>query len=252
MRDTDADWRVIGATEPFWGVITAPEFKMERLSPERLRAFYDSGIEQIKNVTSRLEHITGEPIQVSKALDFGCGVGRLSEAMLEFADQVIGVDISPNMLEAARRHSTGNILYFDQVPDGKFGWINAYVVFQHIPPRRGMAILESLLQRLEPGALISLHFTIYRDVPLDRLRDALALMLRMWSPPKISLRKATRRAWRMWKSPQRAPLGTMFIYDYDLNRICAACHQGGIEELMLIHTNHGGHHGVEVFGRRIP
>jgi hypothetical protein len=117
-----------------------------------------------------------------------------------------------------------------------------------------MAILESLLRRLERRGLISLHFTIYREfgpTAPEGLRDVLALMLRMWSPPEISLGKAIRRTWRSWRRPP-LPLGTVIVYDYDLNRICAACHQAGVEELALAHTNHGGHHGVEVYGRRGP
>lgn len=219
---------------------------MESLSPEHLRAFYDTGIEEIKRVTSRLEQITGTPVHVRRALDFGCGTGRLSQAMQKFADEVVGFDISPKMIEAARRHSPGNILYSDQIPTGNFGWINSYIVFQHIPPERGMVMLERLLAQLEPGGLISLQFAIYRDAPLvpppKGLRDALATAWRIWNPPELPLYQAFKQIW--------PSVGTMFMYDYDLNQIFAACHRNRIDELTLVHTNHGGHHGVEVYGRR--
>ena len=41
------------------------------------------------------------------ALDFGCGIGRLTPALLELADQVVGVDPSQGMLERACRDYGG-------------------------------------------------------------------------------------------------------------------------------------------------
>jgi SAM-dependent methyltransferase len=240
MRDTDADWRAIGATEPFWGVLTTPQYKRQNLNPEQYTAFYASGLGDIRRITSRLEHLTGKPVRVARALDFGCGTGRLSEAMQAFADHVIGFDISPGMLGEARRLGRGTVVYCDEMPAGKFGWINSFIVFQHIPPERGMAILETLLDRLEPGGLISLQFVIYRDPPPALVGPGFVALIR---------RGSWRRAWRLL-FPSAPPIGSVLMYDYDLTRICAACHRRGIEELMLVHTNHGGAHGVEVFGRR--
>jgi SAM-dependent methyltransferase len=240
MRDTDADWRAIGASEPFWGVLTAPQYKRQNLTPEQYAAFYDSGLGDLRRIVSRLEHLIGKPIHIARALDFGCGAGRLSEAMQAFTDQVIAFDISPGMLSEARRRSRGNVVYCDEMPAGKFGWINSFMVFQHIPPERGMAILETLLDRLEPGGLISLHFTIYQERSRVPVFPEVAALIR---------RGSFRRAWRLL-FPSAPPVGSMLMYDYDLNRICAACHRRGIEELTLVHTNHGGVHGVDVYGRR--
>jgi SAM-dependent methyltransferase len=145
VRDTDADWRAIGATEPFWGVLGAPQYKMANLDADRIKEFYATGPEHIRNVIDRLERIVGDPIRVARALDFGCGAGRLAEAMAPFADQVVGLDVSAEMLNHARRHGAGSVLYCDTLPEG----------FQHIPPRRGAAILETLLDRLEPDGMIS-------------------------------------------------------------------------------------------------
>ena len=42
-RDTDADWRELGASNPYWGVISHPNFLSENLSPERIEEFSASG-----------------------------------------------------------------------------------------------------------------------------------------------------------------------------------------------------------------
>jgi 2-polyprenyl-3-methyl-5-hydroxy-6-metoxy-1,4-benzoquinol methylase len=43
--------------------------------------------------------------QHGRALDFGCGVGRLTQALATHYDKVDGVDISWEMINLARRHN---------------------------------------------------------------------------------------------------------------------------------------------------
>jgi hypothetical protein len=135
------------------------------------------------------------------------------------------------MLDQARRHGASKALYTDALPEGPFDWINSYIVFQHIPPERGMALLEQLLDRLAPGGLISLHLTIYRDAHL-----------RPPAPPKLS--------WWQAKAGVAQPVGHMMMYDYDMGAIMAALHSNGVEETAMVHEDHGGHHGEVIFGRR--
>src|SRR5512140_2314417 len=101
QRDTDADWRKLGETNPYWGVITHPDFLQENLTPEAVDRFYESGRHYIDQVAADLAKLTGAPPS-GRALDFGCGVGRLAEAMTAYAQRVTGLDISPGMLEVAR------------------------------------------------------------------------------------------------------------------------------------------------------
>ena len=234
MRDTDADWRDIGAAFPFWGVLTSPEYRHTELSSEIIDGFYSSGRQHIASTVERLKMVTAAPLSVARALDFGCGAGRLTEAMTAFADVVTGVDISPGMLEQARRHGGGKALYADSFPEGPFDWINSYIVFQHIPPERGSALLELLLAKLAPGGLISLHFTFYREPHLR---------------PQASSPKGL-FGWRKPKVLDAAPVGAMSMYDYDITAILGALRRHGVEQVTLLHTDHGGHHGEMIFGRR--
>ena len=161
VRDTDADWRELGQSNPYWGVISHPDFLAENLTPERIEQFYASGPFHIDPIAKDLEKLTGA-LPSGRALDLGCGVGRLAEAMLAYADHVTGVDISPGMLELARRRGS-KVIYVDKIPEGPFDWINSFIVFQHIPPERGEAILADLLARLNPDGAVSLQFAVWRD-----------------------------------------------------------------------------------------
>lgn len=50
-----------------------------------------------------------------RLLDVGCGVGRLSFALAAQFGQVVGVDISPSLIETARSHNVARNLNFETV-----------------------------------------------------------------------------------------------------------------------------------------
>lgn len=229
-RDTDADWRRLAETEPYWAVLSSPDFKRDALKAETLEALYASGRQHIDHVAASLAALTGVPLKARSALDFGSGVGRLTEAMTRHADAVTGHDIAPGMIAVAKARPLGDaIRYVDALPDGPFDWINSAIVFQHIPPDRGMALLDSLLQRLSADGVVSLHFNISRDA--SHKRPPLKRMVRQLVPQ---------------------PTGVMSMYDYDLGAILQRLNLYGIRKMMLETTNHGGYHGAAILGRREP
>jgi SAM-dependent methyltransferase len=233
-RDTDADWRAIGRAQPFWGVLTHDEFRTENLTPAAIAAFYASGAAHIADLVRRLTEATGTP-PGGRALDFGCGAGRLAEAMADYADGVTGYDISPGMLDEARRRG-GRAAYVDRLPDGPFDWINSFIVFQHIPPQRGLDLLRQLMARLAPDGAVSLHLTIWRDA-------------RVAAPPARGWRRLAAPLLARWRTA-RLKTGAVMMYDYDLSDIVRVLNERGVEALTLVPTDHGGHHGVIILGRR--
>src|SRR5258708_23128490 len=99
-RDTDADWKELGRSQPYWGVLSHPDFLSENITPERIEAFYASGRDYIAQTVVQLERHAGSRPS-GRALDFRCGVGRLAEAMTDYASEVVRLDISPGMLQLA-------------------------------------------------------------------------------------------------------------------------------------------------------
>lgn len=228
-RDTDADWRELGSTQPYWGVLTHPDFRTENLTADSLAAFYASGVQYVDDIVARLERATGARPS-GRALDFGCGVGRLAEAMSAHAETT-GYDISPGMLAKARENG-GKAQYVDVLPDGPFDWINSFIVFQHIPPERGMALFEQLLARLSPGGCISLHVTTWRE------------------PHLVAARPGGLKGLAAQLLSGREPAGLVSMYDYDLSEILRLLNQAGLEEVSILSTDHGGHHGAILLGRK--
>jgi SAM-dependent methyltransferase len=239
MSDDDY-WRRIGQENPYWGVLAHDRFLGTELSAERKTEFLQSGGSDIALVVNLIERHIRPDFAPEAALDFGCGVGRLLVAMAPIARGVTGVDISPGMLARATaivgERGLANIRLLHEIPQESFDWINSYIVFQHIEPKKGITLLETLLARLTPDGVVSLHFTIYRD---ERLFERLA---------RASV--AGRYDGHSYINFHRRPDADMPIYDYDLGEVVCCLQRHGVNTMTLHHTDHAGLHGVWIIGAR--
>ena len=101
------------------------------------------------------EHVTG-----TKALDFGCGTGRSSRFLQRLGFNVIGVDISQDMLRIARTSdpmddyrlvSGDNLSEFDI---GTFDLVLSAFTFDNIPGAMKVRIFSDLQRLLTPKGVI--------------------------------------------------------------------------------------------------
>lgn len=94
-----------------------------------------------------------------KALDVGCGSGgRIITALRRAGFQVIGLDVSPTMLEQAKaRHSDASFIRADicewQAPQ-KYDLIVAWDSIFHVPRDSQRPVVEKLCDALAPGGAI--------------------------------------------------------------------------------------------------
>jgi SAM-dependent methyltransferase len=167
-RNTDLDWKHFGDHNPFYGVLSHPEFSSGNLTAASIEQFYESGTEHVQTVLKRVEQLFDGQRRFRQIVDFGCGVGRLTLPFSGHAEEVIGIDVSEGMLAKARercarigvynvRFLIGNDLLsgLPMRPD----LIHSFIVFQHIPVARGMSIIQSLLDHLAPDGIGALHIT---------------------------------------------------------------------------------------------
>ena len=109
------------------------------------------------------EHIPGEHVRGTRALDFGCGTGRSTRFARQLGFEVVGVDIAPEMIAHARRLdpagdyrliSTGD---FSRLEPGSFDLVLSLFTFDNIP---GLETKVNLFRSLgalldEAGKLVS-------------------------------------------------------------------------------------------------
>jgi 2-polyprenyl-3-methyl-5-hydroxy-6-metoxy-1,4-benzoquinol methylase len=240
MRDTDADWHVLAETEPFYWVSTSEEFLSANLDQAAIDRFYASGELDISRVFDKLTCHFGA-FEPKSALDFGCGVGRLTFPMARRAASVTGVDIAPAMLAHANKRCEqlrqANVRFQTEMPGDPFDWINSYIVLQHISPGRGLQILRRLLDLLVVGGRISIHLTTSRE-PSLAVQLLTASEVAFVDEQKLSA----------YTSELKEPTGKMFMFDYDMNLVLALLRRSGFAELHLVLIDHGGHHGVWILG----
>ena len=181
--ETDRDWEEWGKRDPYWAVLAAERFRKDVLDDSALGDFFSSGREHVDHVMAVLRQNFRDNFRPLRSLDFGCGVGRVAIPLAQYSESVAAIDISPAMLEEAARNAASqnvrNIEFFrtgelNSIPPQSLDLVHSFLVFQHIPPSSGIAILEECLRKLKPGGLGALHLTIARNA--SRVKHATSVL----------------------------------------------------------------------------
>jgi 2-polyprenyl-3-methyl-5-hydroxy-6-metoxy-1,4-benzoquinol methylase len=93
-------WQSLGSDDPLWAILSDPRAKGGKWSVDQ---FLRTGQTEIDRVFSWLHEQGLKEIKDGRALDFGCGAGRLTQALAKRFARCTGVDIAASMLEAARK-----------------------------------------------------------------------------------------------------------------------------------------------------
>ncbi len=164
-------WENLGRVDPLWAVMSTPE---HRYGGWDLDEFMATGRESVRYLIE-LAGSHGMPFD-GRVLDFGCGVGRMSNAWAEQGFQVVGVDIAASMVERAEalnayRDRLSFVAYDGgelPFPDNSFDAAATLIVLQHCRPRVQVAALMQLQRVVRPGGLLAFQVPS-RPVPIEPL-----------------------------------------------------------------------------------
>src|SRR6185437_16661454 len=101
LDDSDRSWERLGREQPYYGVLSAAEYRAENMSEAARERFYLSGEKHLGYLLPLVERHFGTLDSAGTAVDFGCGVGRVALPLARRFAAVIGLDISPSMLREA-------------------------------------------------------------------------------------------------------------------------------------------------------
>jgi len=151
-------WDQLATEDPLWAILTDPA---KRNGLWDVGQFFATGVQEIAAVMRTAQSL-GHPAERRTALDFGCGVGRLTQPLAAFFDHVTGVDVSPAMLDLARRFNreANRCVYvlnatddLRQFGDGTFDFIYSGIVLQHVGAGNARRYVREFVRVLRPSGL---------------------------------------------------------------------------------------------------
>ena len=156
------DWEEMASLDPCWAILSAPD---KRFGKWNIDEFLRSGEDEITALMSVAKEL-GVPQKFNVAIDFGCGVGRLTRALRARFEKCHGVDISSRMLEIAARLSSN--CDFQQAqdlrdfPDRYADLVYSNLVLQHQSSRtEAIKLIRDMVRVLAPGGLLAFQVPIH-------------------------------------------------------------------------------------------
>jgi ubiquinone/menaquinone biosynthesis C-methylase UbiE len=124
-----------------------------------IRDFMKTGEEDINNLINDIEKYN---ITKEKALDFGCGVGRLTIPLSNYFGEVYGVDIAESMVKKAKENDTeGKCKLLVNTkrdlsifPDNHFDLIYSNITLQHMPIKYSKNYIREFIRIVKPDGIV--------------------------------------------------------------------------------------------------
>jgi SAM-dependent methyltransferase len=218
-----SNWESLAESDALWAILT-DESKIG--SKWEVADFMATGEVEITTVMDYLMCIDCLPRFEGDALDFGCGVGRLTQPLARKFTSCVGLDISHQMIQRANSlnhfehcryvaHSETRLPF----PDARFAFNYSNIVLQHMP--RGVAekYLRELVRVLEPYGVL-----VFGVQDSFAIRNASSLLLRLRQ--KLRIRSRIKRLFAIGtpdmqmhcfsESAVRPALGTATVVDIQI------------------------------------
>jgi SAM-dependent methyltransferase len=200
-------WNSLGQQDPMWAILSDASKTENRWDRDE---FFATGRAQIEALLLDLNSLDGT-LPRRTALDVGCGIGRLTQALAVHFEHVEGVDIARSMIERARlENAYGDRVTYTLVEgaalpgvrDRSVDLICCFIVLQHMPPAVALSYVREFVR------VLSREGVAVFEIP-HRRRGALP-QLKKWVPPLRWASAALHRA-----RQRRAPLMEMHVIPRD-------------------------------------
>jgi SAM-dependent methyltransferase len=192
LENLSNTWESLAKHDALWAVLTDGNKAGGKWD---IAEFMATGEAEIEIVMAHLAWIGCVPDLGGAALDFGCGVGRLTQALAGRFTSCTGVDISQQMIQKAKSlNKHGNCEFVASstlrlpFPDASFSFIYSNIVLQHMPRHFSTAYLSEFVRTLTPGGV--LVFGVQDSLVGESLLDRTRRILRVRSRIKIAFGRA--------------------------------------------------------------
>lgn len=158
LKDVQKTYEEFGRQDPLFAVLSDKKVRGRKWDPDK---FFATGR---KEINAAMDYLADLNVNLTRgrALDFGCAVGRLSQALCDQFEEVVGVDISYTMIEQANQFNQfGNRCRFlvntaadlSQLEDSSFDFVYSNITLQHSPPEASASYIAEFFRLLRPGGV---------------------------------------------------------------------------------------------------
>jgi len=104
--------------------------------------------------------------KTDRVLDFGCGIGRLTQPISEICGEIIGIDVSDKMIGHATKYCKGNNILFKSLNNEEGSGLPldcidkafSFLVIQHVEKPKAFKILFNIVKSLKIGGQMLIQF----------------------------------------------------------------------------------------------
>lgn len=191
IQELEQNWESLGQSDPLWAILYDPARKDNRWTPEE---FFATGEEIVDDLMKHVDTLD-VTFKRGRALDFGCGAGRLTQPLTKYFLHVDGVDISTSMVDLARSHNKAGprCTYFlntdtdlSLFDDDSYDFVFTEIVLQHMPPDLMLGYVAEFMRILRPGGVACF------DIPPGYAKTMRGMLTRVAPAPVL-------RKYREWK-----------------------------------------------------
>ncbi|MBU2515926.1 class I SAM-dependent methyltransferase [bacterium] len=152
-------WDEFARRDVLWSIMSCPDKKDNRWEIDN---FFKTGQNDIDFILQEAEKRYPQ-FQRNKALDFGCGVGRMTIPLSKRFKETVGVDISAQMIGKAKvfaKNVSGCSFVVNEeedlciFPEAYFDFILSLIVLQHMERRYILNYIKEFLRLLKPVGLL--------------------------------------------------------------------------------------------------
>ena len=158
LNELKKNWEQLGEADPFYAIL---RYRSKTAGNWDLKEFFDTGTKDVEGIMSKMDSSGVLSRRPQRALDFGCGVGRLTQPLGARFEEVVGVDISSSMVGLANKLNTALNCKFlinersdlSLFPDGHFDFILSLITLQHMQPKYVKSYLREFMRVLSRGGV---------------------------------------------------------------------------------------------------
>jgi len=204
FSDLATSWNEFGKTDPMWAVLSQTDKRGGKWVPGE---FFASGRRWVVRYLGRWLGESAPGLEFGRAVDFGCGVGRVTQALAEHFQSVVGVDVAESMVAEANRYNRfpEKVEYHLNertdlrfLEDASVDFVHTVLVLQHMPQDFAMAYLAEFGRILRPGGYLFFQIPTGRTDDADPFADTTLIKgdrrMRMFCTPMERIERVLRDA----------------------------------------------------------